>query len=234
MEADQTPKGRCTAENIDLVRLLFVTMSGATRAHAVDASGVDDAVDGGVTLSKLVQTYNALGRRRKDGRFDAAGEVRLRPDPETFRALPYADRCGAMLCDISTLDGEPWAVDPRASLRARVDAMAAEGLSPAVAFESEFHLLGEDENGAIERVDERGAYSTESLRETHDLVLAAVDALKAQGIDVKKYYPEYAAGKHEIVTGHAPGVDAADEYVLCKETVKSVAANRGLRATFLP
>lgn len=223
----------CRDAGVDLIRLLFVTQSGEVRAHSVDLSKVESAVSKGVTLSQLVQSYNALGLRDKSGRFDAAGEVRLRPDPDTFRPLPYAERAGAMLCDVRTLDGDPWPVDPRSSLRAACERLEAEGLSPRVAFESEFHLFVEDEGG-VERVDHRGAYSTRSTRETHDTLLSMTDALKSQGIPVEKYYPEYAAGKHEIVTGHQPGVRAADQHVLLRETVDSVARNDGYRATFLP
>jgi len=234
MTTEHTTIERCREENCDLVRLLFVTQSGAVRVHAVDASKVGSAVADGVMLSQLVQTYNALGIRDKSGRFDAAGEVRLCPDPETFRELPYAERAGAMLCDVETVDGEPWDVDPRSSLRSFADDMRAAGLAPEVAFESEFHLFERDADGTVRRVDERGAYVTESTRETHDVILAMTDALNDQDVPVEKYYPEYAAGKHEIVTGHAPGVRAADEHVLFRETVKSVAHEHGYEATFLP
>ncbi|WP_135852260.1 gamma-glutamylputrescine synthetase [Halorussus salinus] len=224
----------CRDANVDLVRLLFVTQSGAVRAHSVDSSKVESAVEDGVTLSQLVQSYNALGLRDKDGRFDAAGEVRLVPDPETFRPLPYAERAGAMLCNVETLDGDPWSVDPRSSLRALCESFRSDGLAPEVAFESEFHLFAEDEAGDPIRVDERGAYATGSTRETHETMLAMVDALKAQDVGVEKYYPEYAAGKHELVTGHEPGVRAADHHVLLRETVESVARDHDYRATFLP
>jgi glutamine synthetase len=234
MSGHPTVGTSCRDANVDLVRLLFVTQSGAVRAHAVDASKVESAIADGVTLSQLVQSYNALGLRDKDGRFDAAGEVRLRPDPDTFRELPYAERAGAMLCDVETLDGDPWPVDPRSSLRGLCEELRAEGLAPEVAFESEFHLFEEDEAGEVQRVDERGAYATGSTRETHGTVLAMVDALKAQDVAVEKYYPEYAAGKHEIVTGHESGVAAADHHVLLRETVESVARNHDYRATFLP
>lgn len=234
MTAEHTPVERCRDGNCDLVRLLFVTQSGVVRTHAVDASKVESAVADGVMLSQLVQTYNALGIRDKSGRFDAAGEVRLCPDPETFRELPYAERAGAMLCDVETVDGEPWAVDPRSSLRSFAAGMQDAGLAPEVAFESEFHLFGRDGDGAVTRIDERGAYATGSTRETHDVIMAMRDALVAQDIPVEKYYPEYAAGKHEIVTGHAPGVRAADEHVLFRETVESVAHEHGYEATFLP
>ncbi|MCO8244796.1 MULTISPECIES: gamma-glutamylputrescine synthetase [unclassified Haladaptatus] len=233
MTGDSTISERCREENVDLIRLLFVTQSGAIRSHAVDVSKVETAVENGVTLSQLVQTYNALGVRDKSGRFDAAGEVRLRPDIDTFRVLPYADRTGAMLCDIETLTGERWSIDPRSSLLEFTSKMDTAGFEIESAFESEFHLFERTDDG-IRRVDERGAYSTESTRETHGTILDIIDALKAQDIDVEKYYPEYAAGKHEIVTGHKSGVRAVDEFVLLRETVNSVVRDHGYRATFLP
>lgn len=234
MTTESTAVDRCRNGDCQLVRLLFVTQSGVVRTHAVDASKVESAIEDGVTLSELVHTYNALGIRDKNGRFDAAGEVRLCPDPETFRELPYAERTAAMLCDIETVDGEPWAVDPRSSLRAFVRKMDREGLSPEVAFESEFHLFETDDEGTVHRVDERGAYATESTRETHGMILSMIDSLKSQDIPVEKYYPEYAAGKHEIVTGRAAGVRSADEHVLLRETVNAVARDHGYGSTFLP
>lgn len=233
MSEQSTITDLCRDAGVDLVRLLFVTQSGAVRAHSVDRSKVESVVSKGVTLSQLVQSYNALGLRDKSGRFDAAGEVRLHPDPDTYRSLPYAKRAGAMLCDLRTLDGDPWSVDPRSSLRAVCRSLNSEGLTPKVAFESEFHLFRED-GGEVERVDHRGAYSTGSTRETHETLLSMIDALKSQGIPVEKYYPEYAAGKHEIVTGPRTGVRAADQHVILRETVDSVARTEGYRATFLP
>lgn len=234
MTTDPSGAGAIDDPDVDLVRLLFVTQSGAVRAHTVAGEKAEAAVAGGVPVSKLVQAYDAFGRRDKDGRFDAAGEVVLRPDPDTVRSLPYAERTAAMLCDVETLDGDPWAVDARSSLRSLVRELEAAGLSPEVAFESEFHLFEPSADGSPEPVGQRGAYLTESTRETHDTVIAAVDALEAQGLDVEKYYPEYAPGKHEIVTAHRPGLRAADEHVLLRETIGSVARRDGYRATFLP
>lgn len=225
-----TIETRCEAEGIDLVRLLFVTSSGVIRAQSVAAGEVGSSIGAGVPASKLVHAYNALGFRKKDGAFDAAGEVLLQPDPETFRILPYAKRCGGMVCDLRTLDSNLWGGDPRTTLRSVVESME---FSTQIAFESEFHLFTE-ENGNLVPTDVRGVYTTEATRTTHEFVLAVRDALKAQNIGVRKYYPEWGAGKHEIVTDHGPALVAADEHVLFKETVNSVATNHGYTATFLP
>ena len=43
--------------------------------------------------------------RQGDG---ASCEIRLVPDPATFRVLPYADNTAAMTTDMIKLDGQPW------------------------------------------------------------------------------------------------------------------------------
>lgn len=215
---------------IDLVRLLYVGNDGVVRGHTVDAADVENAVTDGATLPQSVQSLTAFDQRILDGRFDAVGEVRLMPDPDTFREQPHADGCGAMLCDIHDLDGGPWAADPRSSLTAFLEGMDAD---VRTAFESEYHLCRETEDGLVP-LDQRGVYSTESMRAAHPITTDIVDALKAQAIGFEKYYPEHAPGKHEVVIAPATGVRAADEHVFLKETVKGVAANHDVQATFLP
>lgn len=216
--------------DVDLVRLLYVGNDGVVRGHTVDAADVADAVADGATLPRSVQSLTALDQRILDGRFDAVGEARLVPDRGTFRVLPYAERCGAMLCDIHDTDGGPWAADPRSALAAFLEGLDAE---VRAAFESEFHLCRETDDGLVP-LDERGVYAAESMRAAHPVTTDVVDALAAQDLGFEKYYPEHAPGKHEVVIDPASGVAAADEHVLLTETVKGVAANHDLHATFLP
>ncbi|WP_226482315.1 gamma-glutamylputrescine synthetase [Natrinema amylolyticum] len=227
----ETVESRCEEQNVDLVRLLYVTQSGVVQASTIDVSEVGAAIENGVTTSEVLQAYDSFAQRNRQSSFDAVGEVYLRPEPETFQPLPYAERTAAMLCTMETPDGDPWPVDARTRLLSFVEDLEATGLSPEVAFESEFHLFDPDGGS---RGDEPGAYRTESIRGTHETILDVVDALKAQDISVKKYHPEYSAGKHEIVSSHRSAIRAADEHVLLRETVKSVARNDGQQATLLP
>nr|WP_255647829.1 glutamine synthetase [Haloprofundus halobius] len=101
------------------------------------------------------------------------------------------------------------------------------------AFESEYHLCQETEDGLVP-LDDRGVYATECMRTAHPITTDIVGALKDQNIGFEKYYPEHAPGKHEVVIAPSSGVTAADEHLFLKETVKGVAANHDLQATFLP
>jgi glutamine synthetase len=61
-----------------------------------------------------------------------------------------------------------------------------------------------------------------------------VAALEAQGIPLEQYYAELGHGQQEISTGHAPALQAADEQLLVRETIRGVATAQGLVASLAP
>lgn len=70
------------------------------------------------------------------------GDRRAWPIPGTLKPLHNTTPPrGEVLMSMYNLDGSPMTSDPRHALQAQVDALAAEGLFPAGAFELEFFLL---------------------------------------------------------------------------------------------
>jgi glutamine synthetase len=224
---------RARAADIDLTRIVFVNNSGVARGRVVDADGLETALEGGVNVTRAMQSFNALDRLAPDGQYGPVGEVRIVPDPATFTELPYDDRAGLLLADLRDLDGEPWAAGPRARLGEYLDDLAADGYVPATAFESEYYLLRETEDG-VEPFDDSMCFSTAGMHSAHDVVLDTVDALEQQGMSLAVYYPEYGPGQQELVVEHGSGVTAPDNYVRFRETVAAVAGDHGLGATFRP
>jgi glutamine synthetase len=233
MTTDEEVLRRAAAEDVELVRIVFVNNSGVPRGRVVDRETLPDVLAGGTNVTHAMQSFNALDRLAPDGRFGPAGEVRVVPDSETFTVLPYDDRAGLLLAELHDLDGKPWAAGPRARLRAYLDELAADGYTPELGYESEFYYTVEDDD---ERVpfDDSTCFSTEGMRRAHDVVLDTVDALKAQGMGLAAYYPEYGPGQQELVAESGPGLAAADDAVRFSETVRAVAADHGLGATFRP
>jgi glutamine synthetase len=221
---------RAAEAGVELTRIVFVNNSGVPRGRVVDTEGLERAVEEGVNVTHAMQSFNALDRLAPEGQFGPAGEVRVMPDPETFTDLPYDDRAGLLLADLHDLDGEPWAAGPRAQLRRYLDGLS---YTPATAFESEYYLLRKTDDG-VEPFDDSTCFSTDGMRSAHDVVLDTVDALKAQGMGLSVYYPEYGPGQQELVVDHAEGVAGPDNYVRFKETVAAVARDHGLGATFRP
>jgi glutamine synthetase len=232
-DADEV-RHRVDTNNIDLVRIVFVNNSGVPRGRVVDSEKLPDVLKAGTNVTQAMQSFNALDRLAPDGQYGPAGEVRVVPDPETFTELPYDDRAGIMLADLHDLDGNPWAAGPRAQLREYLSELKADGYVPELSFESEFYYTRETADGETVPLDETTCFSTDGMRSAHDLILETVDALKAQGMGLAAYYPEYGPGQQELVVDHDTGVTAADNQILYKETVKAVAEAHDIGATFRP
>ena len=155
---------RVDANNIELIRLVFVNNSGVPRGRVVDAESLPGVLAEGTNVTQAMQSFNALDRLAPDGRYGPAGEVRVVPDPETYTELPYADRAAIMLADLQDLDGEPWAAGPRAQLRAYLDDIGAEGYVPRLSFESEFYYTRETDDGETVPYDDTTCFATEGMQ----------------------------------------------------------------------
>lgn len=221
----------CGSEEVGLVRLLYVGNDGVPRGRVVDADEIESTLTSGINLSSAMQSFNSLDHLAPDGTYGAAGEVRLIPDPETFHVLPYANRSAVMLCDLYALNQTPWKADPRSALASYLADLPYES---SVAFESEFYLTRETEEGDTIPFDDSLCFAADGMQSANDIALDMTDALKAQGMTIVAYYPEYGPGQQELVVEHVPGMQAADNHVLYKQTIKGVASNHDANATFVP
>jgi len=112
-------------------------------------------------------------------------------------------------------------------------ALDARGAVLRAGFENEF-TLAHAVDGEWRPVDTSLCFSTIGMTVSQDYVDALVDALDRQGIPVDQYYAELGPGQQELTMGHAPALQAADEQILARETIRGVAAVRGLAASLAP
>jgi glutamine synthetase len=219
---------------VRLVRFLWCGNDGTVRAKASGRHGLEGRLRSGIGLTVAMQAMNGLDQLQPVEGMGPVGEVRLVPDVETFRILPYAPRTAALLVDHVTLDGDPAPQCPRSFLK-RMEATLAErdGTRLEVAFENEFALAVREEGGYAP-VDTSLCFSTIGMTESQKYVDALVDALERQGIDLEQYYAELGHGQQEISTAHTPALRAADEQILVRETIRGVAAQHGLVASLAP
>jgi glutamine synthetase len=217
-----------------LVRFLWCGNDGTVRAKASSMHGFEGRIRAGIGLTVAMQAMNGLDHLQPVLDMGPVGEIRLVPDPTTFRVLPYVPNSGAMLVDQLTLDGEVAPVDQRGFLRRQADRLAERGGRLEVAFENEFALATRSEDGAYVPVDSSLCFSTIGMAASADYVDALVAALEAQDIPLEQYYAELGHGQQEISTVHRPAVQAADEQLLVRETIRGVATQHGLVATLAP
>jgi glutamine synthetase len=216
-----------------LIRFLWCGNDGTVRAKASSRHGLERRLESGIGLTVAMQAMNGLDQLQPIEGLGPVGEIRLIPDLTTFRILPYAPRTGAVVTDHVDLDGEAAAVCQRSFLKRMEGRLAERGLVLRAAFESEFSLATQ-EDGQFVPVDSGLCFSTIAMTAAQDYANELAAALEAQEIVLEQYYAELGHGQQEISIRHSPALQAADEQLLVRETIRGVAARHGLVASLAP
>ena len=225
---------RVRGENVRLVRFLYCDNANIVRGKAAHAGALADFLGAGIGLTVAMQGFCLTEHIAPGSALGAVGEVRLVPDPATFAVLPYAPGEARMLCDMRTLDGQPWENCPRSFLKRMAARAAAElGVEVQAAFEYEFYLAREV-NGRYEPADDSLCFSSDGMDRAGAVIGEILDALDAQGLQPRQYYPELGPAQQELSIMHAPLLTAADRQIAGRETVRGVALRHGLVASFAP
>jgi glutamine synthetase len=224
---------RVDEAGLRLVRFLWCGNDGTVRAKSSARHGLEGRLDAGIGLTVAMQAMNGLDQLQPVPGMGPVGEIRLVPDLDTFRVLPYAPHTGAVLTDHVQLDGVPAAVCQRSFLKRMEARFAERGLALRVSFENEFSLATKVD-GAYVPIDSGLCFSTISATAAQDYAEDLAAALDAQAIPLEQYYAELGHGQHEISTGHAPATVAVDEQLLVRETIRAIARRHGLVASLAP
>ena len=208
---------RADEAGLRLVRFLWCGNDGTVRAKASGRQGLEGRLQAGIGLTVAMQAMNGLDQLQPVAGMGPVGEVRLVPDLETFRVLPYAPHAGALLTDHVGLDGDPAPVCQRSFLKRMDERLAERGLVLRAV-----------------PVDSALCFATIGLTASQDYADELSAALEAQAIPLEQYYAELGHGQQEISTGHAPARRAADEQLLVRETIRAVASRHGLVASLAP
>lgn len=225
---------RVRDEGVRLVRFLYCDNGNVVRGKAVHAGGLREAIEGGIGLTVAMLGFTITERIAAGSALGPVGEVRLVPDLATFTPLPYAPGEARVLCDLRRLDGQPWEVDPRAFLLRMAERAAEQRIIMRAAFEYEFYLLRELDDGTVLPADDSLCFSSDGMDRQGPVVLDMLDALHHQGLEPRQYYPELGPGQQELTINHAPLPAAADRQIAVRETVRAVARRHGLIASFTP
>ena len=174
------------------------------------------------------------------------GDRRAWPIPGTLKPLhATTPPRGEVLMSMYNLDGSQMTSDPRHAMQRQVDAMAAEGLYPAGAFELEFFLLANERGPDGKMVPARDVLDGRATRKTE---VYSVDALHGMlplfndvyagaakmGIQAETLISEFAPGQYEMTLHYrANVVQAADDLVRLKRLVRMHARAHGVTACFM-
>ena len=217
-----------------LVRFLWCGNDGTIRAKASSRHGLEGRLERGIGVTRAMQAMNALDQLQPVEGYGPVGEFRLVPDLDTFRTLPYAPNTGVVLTDHVLPDGTPAGVCQRTFLKRSRRGCAERGLELRAAFENEFSLarkrgrrlhagghrpvLLDDRDGEVAGVRRR----------------AGGGAGERSGSRSSSTTPSSATASRRCRPRTRPRVQAADEQVLVRETIRGVAAEQELVASLAP
>jgi glutamine synthetase len=219
--------------SIQLVRFLYCDHSGVTRGKAVHASRLEAKLREGVGLTRAQMAMSLLEALVPIDGMEPVGEIRLVADPATFSILPWAPATAGVLCDQLDHDGRDWGACPRSFLKAMIARAGEHGIRIEAAFEVEF-FLAREEDGEYIPFDRSPVYSSIGLDLAADVMHDIVDALDRQGLQVEGAINEYGPGQEELSVRHAPALQAADNQLKLRDTVRGVSLRHGLLASFAP
>ncbi len=218
---------RTAKENdVRFIRLWFSDILGNLKGFAIAMEDLEDALEHGVAFDGSA----IAGFARIE-----ESDMIARPDPTTFRILPWRPRENAvarMFCDIYNPAGEPFEGDPRYVLRRNVQRAADLGFTYYVGPELEFfYLAGSDDPRPM---DQGGYFDQLATEHGSDLRRETVLTLAEMGIPVKYSHHEDAPSQQEIDLQYTDALTMADSVMTAKLVIKEIAAKHDVYATFMP
>lgn len=222
------------AAGVRLIRFLYCDNGGTIRGKLTPVDSLAMRLETGLGLTVAMQAMNMLDQLQPVEGMGPVGEIRLVPDPDSFVILPYAPNSAAMMCDMLTLDRQPWGACPRYFLKRMIDRAAEQGLTVQAAMENEFSLLQPTTEGSYAPIDTGLCFSSVSMAAGAEVMNDIIATLEAQHIPIDAYYPELGHGQHELPIRHVPVLRAADNQIWVRETIRNVARQHGLLASLAP
>ena len=221
---------RIQEDKVNFVSLQFTDVMGTVKSVDMPIHNLEGALEDGVWFDG--SSVEGFARIQES-------DMRLVLDPETYAALPWSPedrRRARIFCDIYMPDGEPFEGDPRGTLKRMLAKLAERGWTYNIGPEPEFFLFkGTNGHGVHPVPHDVGSYfdfssDDEAVRVRTELM----EALMSMGIEVEVGHHEVALGQHEIDFRFANALRSADNVLTLKYTVKAIAAQHGLTASFMP
>ena len=242
--------GSDSSESLSTVDLLVADLLGVYRGKRIDANALEKTFESGMYLPASVFGIDVNGDTVEETGlgFESGDADRLcMPVGESVTLTPWVEGRGQLLMSMYEHDGTPFYADPRHVLtRVWETFVQTTHYTPVLAVELEFYLLDPERvapdsvqapiaPGTGKRDAATQVYSLEDI-DNYDAFLQDVrTACIAQGIPASSAVAEYAPAQFEVNLNHQSDlVDACDNALLLKRTVRAIAKEHGFVATFMP
>lgn len=212
--------------DIKFIRLTFCDMFGNLKNVAVMPDELPKAFEYGIPFDASSFA-------------DDCSDLLLVPDISTLSVLPWRPKSGRVVrffCSIKNPDGTDYVGDMRTDLIDYINELRLDGYVCEMGTKCEFYLFETDEKGAptLTPHDMGGYLDVAPLDKCENARREICLSLEEMGINPKSSCHKHGPAQNEIDFRESEPVTAADNMVHYKTVVKSIAAQNGLFASFMP
>jgi glutamine synthetase len=218
------------------VRVLYPDLHGVARGKEVPISEFDHALEKGLCFCSAVMGTD-LRHTPVRGGDEGYPDFMAKPDLPTMAPLPWEPGVAVCLANLEPAEGGAPIADPRGAVRRVAERLGGLGFAPVVGPELEFFLLRRDAaapRGVTRHVDHLSmVYTVGPQADPGGIVRRMTEGMAELGLEVFAVNHEFMNSQYEINLRHADALTAADRAFLLKTSVKDMAAQNGLLATFM-
>ncbi|MFX0180821.1 MAG: glutamine synthetase family protein [Candidatus Hodarchaeota archaeon] len=206
-------------KGIDYIQFQFTTILGEFKGIEFPARIWEEMRDGtGIDGSSL----GFLKTEQSD--------MKIVPDLNTFAIVPWNNRIGRFICDITDNNGNAYSACPRGILKTQLSKAKSLGYEFLTRPELEWYFLTND----LKPADIGSYMDIPPTDKLHELRRQISDSMMEMGIGIKTIHHEAGTGQHEIEFLPYSALYQADNVQTAKMIVKTEAFYDDLIATFMP
>jgi len=216
--------------DVKFIRLQFCDIFGSLKNISIMPSQLERAFTEGIRIdpSSIEGFLNIED-----------SDILLFPDISTLSVLPWRPQQGRVvrfLCHIRRSDKTPFEADSRMVLKCAEDKLKNEGLSLKVGARCEFYLFKINDEGQPVLIphDIAGSCDIAPVDRGENIRREICLTLEEMGIRPEISQHEAGPGQHEIDFMADSPLKSADNFITFKTVVKTISANNGVYATFMP
>ncbi len=212
--------------DVKFIRLTFCDMFGNLKNIAIMPDELPRAFEYGIPFDSSTIA-------------SGTSDLLLVPDISTLSVLPWRPKSGRVVrffCSLKNMDGSDYVGDTRTDLTNYINQLRLDGYTCEMGTKCEFYLFELDEKGAPTRIphDNGGYLDVAPLDKCENARREICLSLEEMGMKPKGSCHKHGPAQNEIEFKENEPVTAADNMVHYKTVVKSIAAQSGLFASFMP
>lgn len=213
--------------DVKFIRMTFCDTFGNMRNIAIMPRELHRAVTVGIP-------FNATGLLEASHQ-----NLLLKPDTSTLSILPWRPQSGRVVrffCTLYRMDGTPYEGDLRRNLRETMKSIQKQGYQCEMGTRCEFYLFETDMEGKPTRTpcDQGGYLDVAPLDQCENTRREICLSLDEMGLNPTTSCHKHGPGQNEIDFACSNPLTAADNMAHYKTVVKTIAAQNGLYASFMP